>query len=70
MKFAHLGDLHIGKRVNDFLMLKDQEYVFEQIIDIIKNEGVDNVCIAIIYLFGTKTYFSIFQVPEMTFYVK
>ncbi len=46
MKFAHLGDLHIGKRVNDFLMLKDQEYVFEQIIDIIKNEGVDNVCIA------------------------
>lgn len=46
MKFAHLGDLHIGKRVNDFLMLKDQEYVFEQIINIIKDEGVDNVCIA------------------------
>lgn len=46
MKFAHLADLHIGKRVNGFLMLKDQEYVFEQIIDIIKDENIDNVCIA------------------------
>ena len=46
MRFAHLGDLHIGKRVNDFLMLKDQEYVLGQIIDIIKNEKVEAVLIA------------------------
>ncbi len=24
MKFAHIGDLHIGKRVHDFSMLEDQ----------------------------------------------
>ena len=26
MKFAHIGDLHIGKRVHDFSMLEDQRY--------------------------------------------
>ena len=31
---------------------------------------VDNVCIAIIYIFWIKTYFSIFLVQEMTFFVK
>ena len=46
MKFMHLGDLHIGKRVNDFLMLNDQEYVLEQIIDIISKEKIDGVLIA------------------------
>lgn len=46
MKFMHLGDLHIGKRVNDFLMLNDQEYVLEQIINIIKEENIDGVLIA------------------------
>lgn len=46
MKIAHLGDLHIGKKVNDFSMLKDQEYVFEQIIDIVQKEQVNVVCIA------------------------
>lgn len=46
MKFVHLGDLHIGKRVNDFLMLNDQEYVLEQIIDIISKEKIDGVLIA------------------------
>ena len=46
MKCVHLGDLHIGKRVNDFLMLNDQEYVLEQIIDIISKEKIDGVLIA------------------------
>ena len=46
MRFAHLGDLHIGKRVNDYLMLNDQEYVLGQIIDIINDEKVDAVLIA------------------------
>lgn len=26
MKFGHIGDLHIGKRVHDFSMLEDQVY--------------------------------------------
>ena len=27
MKFIHLSDLHIGKRVNEFSMYEDQEYI-------------------------------------------
>lgn len=26
MKFIHLSDLHLGKRVNEYSMLEDQEY--------------------------------------------
>ena len=34
MKFAHIGDLHIGKRVHDFSMLEDQRYILDQMIKI------------------------------------
>ena len=27
MKFIHLSDLHLGKRVNEYSMLEDQEYI-------------------------------------------
>ena len=33
MKFAHIADLHIGKRVNDFSMLEEQRYIFKEIIE-------------------------------------
>lgn len=46
MKFIHLSDLHIGKRVNEFSMIKDQIYILEQILDIIKNENINAVVIA------------------------
>ena len=32
MKLIHLSDLHIGKRVNEFSMLEDQEYILKEII--------------------------------------
>ena len=31
MKFLHLADLHLGKRVNGFDLLEDQRYILEQI---------------------------------------
>lgn len=46
MKFLHLSDLHIGKRVNEFSMLEDQEYILTKIINIIDNEKPDAVVIA------------------------
>lgn len=46
MKFLHLSDLHIGKRVNEFSMLEDQEYILTKIINIIDNEKPDVVIIA------------------------
>lgn len=32
MKLIHLSDLHLGKRVNEFSMLEDQEYILAQIL--------------------------------------
>ncbi len=46
MKFIHLSDLHIGKRVNDFSMIEDQKYILDKIADIVKEEKADAVIIA------------------------
>lgn len=46
MKFIHLGDLHLGKNVNEFSMIEDQKYILNEIIEIIKRESVDAVLIA------------------------
>ena len=46
MKILHLGDLHIGKKVNDFCMLKEQKFVLEQAIDLIKKEQIEAVLIS------------------------
>ena len=44
MKFVHLSDLHLGKRVNEFSMLEDQEFILKEIVNIIKNsiESIDD----------------------------
>ena len=34
MKFLHISDLHIGKRVNEFSMIEDQKYILNQILRI------------------------------------
>lgn len=46
MRFIHLSDLHLGKRVNEFSMIEDQEYILKEILTIIKNEKTDGVIIA------------------------
>ena len=46
MRFAHLSDLHIGKRVNGFSMIEDQKYILNQMIEIIKKEQVEAVLLA------------------------
>lgn len=46
MKLIHLSDLHLGKRVYDFSMLEDQEYILTKIINIIDDEKPDCVFIA------------------------
>jgi len=46
VKFIHLSDLHLGKRVNDFSMLEDQEYILTKIINIIDEEAPDGIIIA------------------------
>ena len=46
MKFIHLSDLHLGKRVNEFSMIEDQEYILTKIINVIDDEKPDAVLIA------------------------
>ena len=46
MKFIHLSDLHLGKRVNEFSMLEDQQYILTEILHIINAENPDGVLIA------------------------
>lgn len=46
MRLIHLSDLHIGKRVNEFSMLEDQEYILKRILNIIDDEKPDGVIIA------------------------
>lgn len=46
MKFLHLSDLHIGKRVNEFNILEDQKFILGQILDITEENRPDAVLIA------------------------
>ena len=46
MKFAHIGDLHIGKRVHDFSMLEDQQYILSRILEWVHKEKPDVLILA------------------------
>lgn len=46
MKFIHLSDLHVGKRINEFSMLEEQKYILTEIINIIDEEKPQAVIIA------------------------
>lgn len=46
MRLAHISDLHLGKRVNEFSMLEDQRYIVKQIESILEEEAADAVLIA------------------------
>lgn len=46
MKLVHTSDLHIGKIINGFNMLKDQQFVLEQILKIVKEEEAEGLIIA------------------------
>lgn len=46
MRFMHLADLHIGKKVNEFSMLEDQKYILGQVLELAHDQKVDGVLIA------------------------
>ena len=41
MKLFHLSDLHLGKRVNEFSMLEDQQYILSRILEWVHKEKPD-----------------------------
>jgi len=46
MKLIHLSDLHLGKRVKDYSMLEDQDYILKKILQIVDEEAPAGVLIA------------------------
>ena len=46
MRFLHLSDLHLGKRVCEFSMLEDQRYILEEILALLDETPVDGVLLA------------------------
>ena len=46
MKFLHIADLHLGKRMNDVSLIEDQKYILDQIADIAEKKKVDALLIA------------------------
>ena len=46
MRFLHISDLHLGKRVNEFSMLEDQAYILKEILNIIDEQKVEAILIA------------------------
>lgn len=46
MKFIHLSDLHIGRRVYGFSMLEDQAHILREILRAVEDEKPDGVLIA------------------------
>lgn len=46
VKLIHLSDLHLGKRVYEYPMLEEQEYILKKILNIIDDETPDGVILA------------------------
>lgn len=46
MKFMHLSDLHLGKKLNEISLLEDQKYILQQIIFYAEKEHPDVILLA------------------------
>ena len=46
MRFAHISDLHIGKRLHEVSLLADQAYILEEIRKILRDGKPDAALIA------------------------
>lgn len=46
MKFLHLSDLHLGRRLYDVSLLEDQQAILQQILELLDIHGADAVLLA------------------------
>lgn len=46
MKLFHLSDLHLGRRLNEYSLLEDQEYILKEILKSADDERPDGIIIA------------------------
>ena len=55
MKLIHLSDLHIGKRVNEYSMIEDQEYILKEILGIISPPSLSYILLLVEKIVNTKS---------------
>jgi len=46
MKFIHVSDLHIGKRLNEVNLIEDQAYILDQILTLARKNSPDGILLA------------------------
>ena len=46
MKILHLGDLHLGKRYQEYSFIEDQRYLLDQVLERVEQERPELVVIA------------------------
>lgn len=46
MRVAHIGDLHIGKKLNGMSLIEDQQFILKEILKLIVNEKIEVLLIA------------------------
>ncbi|MBR4719979.1 MAG: exonuclease SbcCD subunit D [Lachnospiraceae bacterium] len=46
MKLLHVGDLHLGKSLGDFDLIEDQQYILDQLLEMVEKHSVDAILIA------------------------
>lgn len=46
MKLMHLSDLHLGKKLHEFSLLADQQYILQQLVELVRSERPDCVLLA------------------------
>lgn len=46
MKFLHLSDLHIGRKLNEYSLLEDQKNILDQAAEAAENQNCDGILIA------------------------
>ena len=46
MKFIHISDLHLGKKVYEYSMISEQKNALNQVVTAVRDHGADGVLIS------------------------
>ena len=46
MRFMHLSDLHLGKKLNEYSLAEDQRYILQQLVALAEKQQPDAILLA------------------------
>lgn len=46
MRFLHISDLHLGRRLENISLIDDQLYIMQQILEVVKSKNIDIILVA------------------------